>query len=69
VQIAYQWALGRAPDAEEAAAAMAFLRLATAPRDAGRLDSATSKAGVESWPPLRRFCQVLMNLNEFVYLE
>jgi hypothetical protein len=67
--LAYRWALGRAPDAAETAAALAFLAASSAPRAVGTSNSAAAEAGAASWPPLRRFCQVLMNLNEFVYLE
>ena len=68
-QLAYRWALGRAPDAAETAASLAFLAASSAPRAVGTSNSAAAEAGTASWPPLRRFCQVLMNLNEFVYLE
>jgi hypothetical protein len=68
-QLAYRWALGRAPDAAETAAALAFLTASSDPRDVGSSNSASVEASAASWPPLRRYCQVLMNLNEFVYLE
>lgn len=74
VEVAYRWALGRAPDAEETAAALAFIRQPTAPPantesshvSPKRDDPATTDL---AWSSLRRLCQVLMNLNEFVYLE
>ena len=49
----YRFALGRAPDDAEIAAARRFFeRLASSPENA-----------------LAQYCQAILNLNEFVYLE
>lgn len=74
VEFAYRWALGRGPDAEETAAALAFLRQPTTPTantESSRVSPKRDEPATVAapWPPLRRLCQVLMNLNEFVYLE
>ncbi len=69
IDVAYRWALGREPDAEEAAAAIEYLRSEVPRHDVVADAGNPSDAVVATWTPLRRFCQVLLNLNEFVYLE
>jgi hypothetical protein len=59
VEAAFRLALGRGPDEVERSAARQFFAAHT--RD----------AAVSGEPPeaLVHFCQALLNLNEFVYLE
>jgi hypothetical protein len=59
VGTAFALALGRAPDEADRAAAGRFF---TAQQDGG-------PHGAEPSPALIRFCQALLNVNEFVYLE
>ncbi|MFM7074030.1 MAG: DUF1553 domain-containing protein [Planctomycetota bacterium] len=69
LETAYGLALGRPPDADERSAALAFWGKDRSPPL--NTDTAIQKAdaAAEPWSPLRRFCQILMNLNEFAYLE
>ena len=61
IDLAFRLALGRPPHAEEDEAARRFL-------DQAAETSAAEEEGAE-WPPWRQFCQLLLNLNEFVYLD
>lgn len=61
IDLAFRLTLGRPPHAEEDEAARRFL-------DQAAETSAAEVEGAE-WPPWRQFCQLLLNLNEFVYLE
>lgn len=56
VERAFCLALGRPPAAAEATAALAFLEQ-------------PAEDAASPWSPLRQFCQLLLNLDEFVYLE
>lgn len=60
VALSYQIAFGRRPTSAEAAAALGFLRA-----QAAACDDA-SAATVQSWTD---FCHVLLNANEFLYVE
>ncbi|QDU98709.1 PSD1 and planctomycete cytochrome C domain-containing protein [Lignipirellula cremea] len=62
IEQAYRLALGRRPDAEELAAAVAFVEAQTASHEQAQQTNASQIA-------LADFCQVLLSLNEFVYLE
>jgi hypothetical protein len=63
VQLAYAAAFGRGPDREEATLAQGFLTAQSA------RDGAGAKSPPNTPPPaFARFCQVLLQTNEFVYL-
>ena len=65
---AYWLALGRPPTEGETAKAHAFIdQQARIYRDAGR--KGTLEEGRDGNPAFVDFCQVLLNLNEFVYVE
>lgn len=69
IETAYGLALGRPPDADERSAALDFLRMDRPPPLKIEAASQKPNAAPAPWSPLRRFCQILMNLNEFAYLE
>ncbi|MFO0816580.1 MAG: PSD1 and planctomycete cytochrome C domain-containing protein [Pirellulales bacterium] len=85
IELAFQFALARKPAADELAAGIEFIRQADAANEsitstAGRDEqptAANSTTAVKSapettrndWSGLRQFCQLLVNLNEFLYLE
>ncbi|HEX7375916.1 MAG TPA: hypothetical protein VF278_02335, partial [Pirellulales bacterium] len=60
VALSYQIAFGRGPTSAEAAAALDFLRA-----QAAACDDASAAAS-QSWTD---FCHVLLNANEFLYVE
>jgi mono/diheme cytochrome c family protein len=59
VQSAYETALGRPPDKTELADSVGFLKQ--------QIDSYGKAAGME--PALADFCQAVLGLNEFIYVE
>ena len=62
IERAYRIALSRPPHDDERADALAFVReQADSYRAAGQADPLA--------PALADFCQVLMGLNEFIYIE
>jgi mono/diheme cytochrome c family protein len=62
VTLGYQTAIGRAPDAEELAASVAFIESQIASYREANKPNAQELA-------LADFCQVLFGLNEFIYIE
>jgi hypothetical protein len=58
VRLGYQIALGRPPEDAEEGDAIAFVKAQETAYGPGRLE-----------PALADFCQVLMGLNEFIYIE
>jgi hypothetical protein len=66
IDTAFRWTLGRPPDTDEKTAAEAFF---AAPRAAESPSATNGTATGEVSRVLVEFCQSLLNLNEFVYLE
>ncbi len=65
IDLAYRLTLARSPTPSERDAARAFLSVEDS---LPRTDAKNAETEGTHWTPLRQFCQVLMNLNEFVYL-
>jgi hypothetical protein len=66
VQLAYELALARAPGQPELQASLSFLAKRTADRTARDGSTETAAAGAAA---LADFCQVLLGLNEFIYVD
>jgi len=65
IDLAFRWVLGRRPDAVERAAAQEFLLSA----GESRRDSSNATSKGLPFTRLAAFCQTLLNLNEFHYIE